>query len=149
MATLYEQLQKAKTMKPKNIERDLYRFIRSIKEQILDMNREQIEIDSQDIHGKAIGFYSYATELISGGTKKQGDPFTGKDTGDFFDGFYLQEVSGVLRIGSSDPKTSLILSSDHWLSDDLFGLTDENLQELISTRLVPFLIENSRNKLDI
>lgn len=149
MATLHQQLQKAKAIKPKSLERDLFKFITRIRKEFLDKNKEQIEIDSHDIHGKAIGFYSYATEMISGGRKKQGDPFTGVDTGEWFKGFYMQEVAGVLRIGSTDPKTNEILNSDNWLSSDLFGLTDENLQELISTRLLPFFIENARNKLDI
>lgn len=149
MATLYQHLQKAKKLKPKTLERDLFKFITSIRKEFLDKNKEQIEVDSQDIHGKAIGFYSYATEMISGGKKKQGDPFTGVDTGDWFKGFYMQEVAGVLRIGSTDPKTNEILNSDNWLSSDLFGLTEENLKELISTRLLPFFIENARKKLDI
>lgn len=149
MATLYEQLQKSKKLKTENIKRDLSKFIRSIEKQIIDKNKEQIEIDSKDIHGKAIGYYSYATELITGGSKKQGDPFTGKDTGNWFDGFYMQEVSGVLSFGSTDPKTNDILSSEHWLSEDLFGLTDENLTEIIEEQILPFIIRNSRSILDI
>jgi len=149
MATLYEQLQKAKKLKPENIKRDLSKFIRSIEKQIIDKNKEQIEVDSKDIYGNAIGFYSYATELISGGAKKQGDPFTGKDTGDWFDGFYMQEVSGVIRLGSTDPKTNEILSSEHWLSDDLFGLSDENLSKIIEENILPFVLRNSRLILNI
>jgi len=145
MATLFEQLQKSKKLKPENIKRDLSKFIRSIEKQIIDKNKEQIEVDSKDIHGNAIGFYSYATELISGGAKKQGDPFTGKDTGNF----YMQEVSGVIRLGSTDPKTNEILSSEHWLSDDLFGLSDENLSKIIEENILPFVIRNSRLILNI
>lgn len=149
MATLYQQLQKSKKLKRENIKRDLSRFIRSIEKQIVDLNKEQIETDSKDIHGNAIGFYSYATDLISGGKKKQGDPFTGVDTGNWFKGFYMQEVSGVISLGSSDPKTHDILSSEHWLSDDLFGLTDENLVKVIEENILPFIIQNSRLILNI
>ncbi len=149
MATLYQQLQKSKKLKRENIKRDLSRFIRSIEKQIVDLNKEQIEVDSKDIHGNAIGFYSYATDLISGGKKKQGDPFTGVDTGNWFKGFYMQEVSGVISLGSSDPKTHDILSSEHWLSEDLFGLTDENLDKVIEENILPFVIQNSRLILNI
>lgn len=149
MATLYQQLQKSKKLKRENIKRDLSRFIRSIEKQIVDLNKEQIETDSKDIHGNAIGFYSYATDLISGGKKKQGDPFTGVDTGNWFKGFYMQEVSGVISLGSSDPKTHDILSSEHWLSEDLFGLTDENLDKVIEENILPFIIQNSRLILNI
>ena len=73
----------------------------------------------------------------------------GYETGDFFKGFYMQEVAGVLSFGSTDPKTSIILSSENWLSDELFGLSDENLKEVIEKRLLPFFIDNCRDILEI
>jgi hypothetical protein len=149
MATLQEQLTKAKSIQPDKLKNDLFKFIRSIEKEFLDKNKEQIEEDSKDIFGKPIGFYSYGSELVSGGKKKKGDPFTGFDTGDWFKGFQMQEVSGVLRFTSTDEKNQLILKSENWLSDELFGLSDENLKEVIETRLLPFFIENIRNKLDI
>jgi hypothetical protein len=149
MATLQEQLTKAKQIQPDRLKNDLFKFIKSIEKEFLDKNKEQIQEDSKDIFGKPIGFYSYGSELASGGKKKKGDPFTGFDTGDWFKGFNMQEVSGVLRFSSTDDKNQLILNSDNWLSDELFGLSDENLKEVIETRLLPFFIENIRNKLDI
>jgi hypothetical protein len=149
MATLQEQLTKAKSIQPDKLKNDLFKFIKSIEKEFLDKNKEQIQEDSKDIFGKPIGFYSYGSELASGGKKKKGDPFTGFDTGDWFKGFNMQEVSGVIRFGSTDEKNQLILNSDNWLSDELFGLSDENLKEVIETRLLPFFIENIRNKLDI
>jgi hypothetical protein len=116
---------------------------------LLDKNKDQILNQSKDIFGNPIGFYSYATEVISRGNKKRGEPFMGYETGDFFKGFYMQEVAGVLSFGSTDPKTSEILGSDNWLSDELFGLSDENLKEVIETRLLPFFIDLSRKQLDL
>ena len=149
MATLQEQLTKAKKLQPSRLQNDLFNFIKSIEKQLLDKNKDQIFNDSKDINGKPIGFYSYATEVISKGKKKKGEPFTGFDSGDFFKGFYMQEVSGVLRFGSSDSKTQTIINSENWLSDEIFGLSDENLKEVIEKRLLPFFIENSRNILEI
>jgi hypothetical protein len=149
MATLQEQLTKAKKIQPDKLKNDLFKFIKSIEKEFLDKNREQIQEDSKDIFGKPIGFYSYGSELASGGKKKKGDPFSGFDTGYWLKGFQMQEVSGVLRFTSTDEKNQLILKSDNWLSDELFGLSDENLKEVIETRLLPFFIENIRNKLDI
>lgn len=149
MATLQEQLAKSRKIQPKSLENDLFKFIKSIKKELLDKNKEQIREDSKDVFGKPIGFYSEATDLITGGKKKKGDPFTGFETGDFFKGFYMQEVSGVLRFGSTDPKTQIILNSNYWLSDELFGLSDEDLKEVIQKRLLPFFLQNIRNKLDI
>ncbi len=149
MATLQEQLRKAKKLEPNRLKDDLFKFIRSIKKELLDKNKNQIQENSKDIFGNPIGFYSYATEVITKGKKKRSEPFTGFDTGDFFKGFYMQEVSGVIRFGSSDSKTQTILNSNNWLSDELFGLSDDDLKEVIEFRLLPFFIENIRNKLDI
>ncbi|RUT68690.1 hypothetical protein D0817_20230 [Flavobacterium cupreum] len=116
------------------------------------MEKRRLSIDSKDIFGNPIGFYSEGTEIISGGKKKAGDPFTGIDTGDWFKGFFMQEVSGVLRFSSKDPKNAAILSDgpdNTWLSDELFGLTDKELKEVITKRLLPFFINNARNILEI
>ncbi len=149
MATLQQQLQRAKKIQPERLKKDLYKFIRSIEKELIDLEKKRISEDSEDIFGKPIGFYSKATEELSDGKKKWGTPFTGIDTGDWFKGFYMQEVSGVLRFGSTDPKTNDILSSKHWLSDKLFGLPDKDLKEVIANRLLPFFIENSRNIIGI
>ncbi|GIZ08377.1 hypothetical protein [Flavobacterium sp. UMI-01] len=149
MANFNTQLAKAKQLKPEKISRDLFKFIRSIEKQILDKNREQIFEKSQDIHGQAIGFYSYATEQITKGRKKQGEPFDGKDSGDFFKQMYMQEVSGVIRFGSKSPHWVDIQKSKSWLSTDILGLTDENLKEIITNDLTPFVISNYRNILEL
>lgn len=144
MPTLAEKLQKAKKITPTRLKNDLFKYIRSIEKDILEREQNRISEESKDVNGNPLGFYSKATELITGGRKKAGDPFTGIDTGDWFKGFYMQEVSGVLRFGSKDPKTNDILKSDHWLSDEIFGLSDEDLKAVISEKLLPFFIDNAR-----
>ena len=149
MATLQDQLKKAKKIQPNRLHKDLFHFIKSIEKLLLEKNKAQLNEDSRDIFGKPIGFYSYATDVITGGRKAQGQPFDSFETGDFFKGFYMQEVSGVLRFGSTDSKTQTILNSQDWLSDELFGLSDENLKEVIAEKLLPFFIDNSRKILEI
>jgi len=149
MATLQEQLTKSKKLQPKRISDDLFKFIRSIEKEILDLNKSQIQEDSDDIFGNPIGFYSQATEIITKGRKKAGEPFSGVDTGDWFKGFKMQEVSGVLRFTSTDEKNQLILNNDNWLSNELFGLTDKNLKKVIAEKLLPFLLTQIRDTLDI
>lgn len=150
MATLADQLKKAKKLSESSLKNDLFRFIKTIEKDILDKEKERIFNKSKDIHGQALGFYSYASEVISKGEKKVGDPFTGKDTGDFFEGFYMQEVSGVLRFGSKSPHWADIQKSDGvWLSKDLFGLSDEDLKAIIEEKLLPFLLQNIRKRLDV
>lgn len=149
MANFQQQLKKAKNLQQNKLKDDLFKFIRSIEVEILEKNKSQLKDDSKDIFGKPIGFYSQATEVMTGGRKAKGQPFDAFETGDFLKGFYMQEVSGVLRFGSKDEKTQTILKSDNWLSDQLFGLSDKNLKEVIEKRLLPFFIDNARNKLGI
>lgn len=152
MATFQEQLTKSKKLQPKRLQSDLFKFIRSIEKDLLDLEKKRISEDSKDIFGNPIGFYSEATEILSGGKKQAGDPFTGFDTGDWFKGFYMQEVSGVLRFSSNDPKNAIILSDgpdNTWLSDELFGLSDKDLKKVITEKLLPFFIENARKILEI
>lgn len=149
MATLAEQLKKANNLTAKTVEKDLFTFIRSIENELLNKEKNRIFNESKDIFGDALGFYSKATEFITKGAKKAGEPFTGKDTGDFFEGFYMQEVAGVLRFGSKSPHFADILKSDSWLSHEILGLSDEDLKAVIDEHLLPFLLENAKNKLDL
>jgi uncharacterized protein (UPF0335 family) len=149
MANFNQQLVKAKTLNPDKVSKALFLFIKSIEKQILDKNKEQLYEDSQDIHGQAIGFYSYATEQITKGRKKKGEPFDAKDSGDLFKQMYMQEVSGVIRFGSKSPHLADILKSKSWLSKDILGLTDENLSVIIKTELTPFILTHYRNTLGI
>lgn len=149
MATLQEQLAKAKKLQPSRLQDDLFKFIKSIEKELIEIQKNRIFNESKDIHGNPLGYYSYATEVISKGRKKKGDPFTGFDTGDFFKGFYAFVENEEVNFFSKDKKTFTILRSDSWLSDELFGLSDNELKKVIAEKLLPFFIENSRNILDI
>lgn len=158
MATLAQILENSKKISEPKITRELFLFIRRIENEFLDRNKEQITNDSTDIFEKALGYYSEATEYITlnnallgkgGPIKMAGDPFTGKDTGDWLNGFYVQIVNNVIRFGSNDPKNGKILQGEHWLTTEFFGLTDKNLKEVISKLLLPFLLTQSRKTLDI
>lgn len=116
---------------------------------MVELNKKQINEDSQDIYGKAIGFYSKATDILTNGQKEWGTPFTGKDTGDWLDKFYVTVLDDVFFFGSTDPKTDDILSSPHWLSSSLFGLTDKNLKDVIDTKILPFVLKNNREKIGL
>lgn len=147
MDIIAQHFEKAKLINSELVSKALFDYIKSISKELIDLNKKQIYEDSSDIYGDAIGFYSKATEIISKGTKKAGEPFDGKDTGKWFDNFYMTVYNDVFYFGSTDPKTDDILSSDNWLSHDLFGLTDENLQLAIDTKFKPFIIEYYKKQL--
>jgi hypothetical protein len=148
MLTVFDaKLAAAKQLEPEMVSKALFDFIRSLSKYLIDLNKKQLHEDSQDIYGNAIGFYSQATEIITNGSKKAGEPFDAKDTGGFLDKFYMTVYNDVFYFGSTDPKTDDILDSPNWLSTDLFGLTDENLQAAIETKFKPFIINYYQTRL--
>jgi uncharacterized protein (UPF0335 family) len=149
MANFQDQLIKANRIDANTVSKELFDFIRSISKELVELNKRQINQDSQDIYGKAIGFYSRATEFLTLGQKKAGQPFTGEDTGEWLSRFYVTVLDNTFFFGSSDPKTDDILDSPNWLSSDLFGLTDENLQMVIDTNFLPFILNYYRTSLDL
>lgn len=149
MASFQDQLEKAKPLNENLVSKVLFDFIKSIEKELTELNRKQLNEKSKDIYGDAIGFYSYATEVITKGRKKQGEPFDAKDTGSFLEKLYAKVENNSIVFGSTDPKTSLILDSDNWLSSDLFGLTDKDLQNVIEDKLQPFILDHYRKTLGI
>lgn len=135
------------TINAEIVSRELFEFIKSIESEMTTLNRKQLNEQSQDIYGEAIGFYSKATEAITKGNKKAGEPFDAKDSGGFLEGLYAKIENNMVVFGSTDPKTQLILNSDDWLSHDLFGLSDENLQMLIDEKILPFILEYYQKQL--
>ena len=149
MANFQQQLEKSKSIIAEIVSDELFRFIKTVSAYMVELNKKQINEDSQDIYGKAIGFYSRATELITNGAKGAGEPFTGKDTGSFLDKFYVTVLDDIFYFGSTDPKTDDILDSPHWLSSSLFGLTDENLKDVIESKIQPFVLNYYRKELGL
>lgn len=149
MATFEMQLAKSRLLDENTVANELFAFIKSIEAELIDLNKKQISEKHEDIYGRAIGFYSKATEFISGGQKRAGQPFTGIDTGDWMRGWYMAQAGQTFYFGSTDPKTDDILDSPHWLSHDLFGLSEDTLWVVIHTKFKPFIISHYRKTLDL
>jgi len=158
MATLLKQLARAKQVNKNELIVDIVTVIRKLEKVFVDKNISQIYDDSSDIFGNALGFYSEATEYITtnrallgqdGEIKQAGEPYTGKDTGDWFKGFYMRVSGDTLFFGSDDPKTDEILKGEHWLSTQFFGLTDDNLKGVIEQSILPLFLSAIRVKLSI
>lgn len=158
MATLKQQLQKARILTSQNISDELFNFIKTIQEKFEDLNREQLFETSEDIFGNPIGYYSKATEYITtnnallgygGRIKREGDPYDMRDTGNFLKGLYIDVKRGEIVFKSKDAKTDLILSNKNLLSTSLFGLQEDNLRELINNDLLPFVLQHIRKTINV
>ncbi|AUC15412.1 hypothetical protein BTO06_09795 [Tenacibaculum sp. SZ-18] len=83
-----------------------------------------------------MGFYSKATELITNGRKKAGDPFDLLESGDFLDGLYAKVDRDNVFFDSRDSKRKEVLK--HLLSNNVFGLQDADKNKVVDTRLLPY-----------
>lgn len=61
-------------------------------EKAVDIQREQWENDGKDYKGRIIGLYKAYTEKVSGGGKREGTPYTLRDSGDFWQNTFLNAV---------------------------------------------------------
>lgn len=154
MASFQEALEKAKRLNPQRVRTDLFNFIRTLEAELAELNRIALNQRSQDVEGKPIGFYSEATEYITlnnallgkgNKIKKAGDPFDLDDTGVFLKSIFAKVNRDSILFGSTDPKLFEILKNT--LSNDLFGLQDADLQNVIENRIRPYIITYFKQKL--
>jgi hypothetical protein len=102
------------------------------------INRDTLFKKSQDIHGDSIGFYSRLTEEITGGRKREGHRFDLRESGTFLDSLYAKVQNDSILFDTTDPKKSEVLIN--LLSEDIFGLQDNDLNDLLEQKLAPFMV---------
>ena len=90
------------------------------------IKKDQLFDKGVDSNDKNIGFYSFVTEVISGGRKEQGDHYTLDDTGEFKQTMVVIVLSNALVIKADTEK----MEDQAWWRDEILGLTDENMQKL-------------------
>ena len=101
-----------------------------IKDLIVRLNtKEQLEKDKTDSLGAHLGTYSFATEQMSDGKKKQGQFIDLKDTGEFYASWKVKVFQRFISIDANPIKEKNNLFDDY--GEDVLGLTDDNLQILI------------------
>tara|TARA_R100000742_G_C4239346_1_gene59326 strand:+ start:72 stop:527 length:456 start_codon:yes stop_codon:yes gene_type:complete len=74
-----------------------------------------------------IGYYSPLTEILSGGRKKAGTPYTLFDTGAFYRSMFVSVLANEILITANDTK----MLDQEWYTKHILGLNEENLQKLI------------------
>ena len=138
MATFQQAQKRARRLTAQQMRDDFFKFLKSQGAFMVEMNQTNILIDSEDIFGNDLGFYSKGTDAITGGRKKEGDPFDLFETGEFLDGFFAEFANNEITFDTTDSKKEKVL--ENTLSDKIFGLQDENLKRLIDEKLRPYLI---------
>lgn len=137
MATFLTLQEKAKKLTPTKVKSDLFTFIKTLEEELIAYNVATLHQDSEDIDGKPIGFYSYATELITNGRKKAGEPFDLLESGKFLDNVFAKVENNSIFFDTKDNKKQEVVKN--LLSVNIFGLQDDDLNKIIETKLLPFM----------
>lgn len=96
--------------------------------EILDMQAEQHDEGVTNRGRQIQPDYSPFTVRIKEERGQPSDRVTLYDRGDFRAGFFVAKGKSAFSIGSSDDKAESI---ERKYGNEIFGLTDENLQELI------------------
>jgi len=95
-----------------------------LKKDLLDLIRiNQLREQGINEFEQIIGTYSFVTQLLSGGRKQAGDPFTLEDTGDFYRSMYVNVLNDSIIINADYEK----MQDQTWWSESILGLTEENL----------------------
>lgn len=95
-----------------------------LEKDILDLIRiSQLTQKGVDMHEDIIGFYSFLTDVLSGGRKQAGTPYTLEDTGEFYRSMYVMVLQDSILIDANYQK----MTDQNWWSIDILGLTDQNL----------------------
>jgi hypothetical protein len=115
----------------------------SIKRDIINeyIQKDQLTRQGVDEDGTILGYYKPLTELLSQGRKKAGTPYNLNDTGAFYRSMFVTALNDGLLI---DGDTNKMEGEKWWIdnnleADKILGLTDENLQKLITQIQVNYL----------
>ena len=116
---------------------------------IIDMNAEnQLFKKGVNALGVSISSYRPYSDKTVEIKKMKGQPFdrvTLRDTGDFHSAFFVRVSRENFSIDSTDWKTKKLVKKYGDQKGDIFGLTDENLTELITEYVAPEVLEIAKN----
>jgi len=121
----YLMMKRAKDLSQKLAWFDTFKFDTAFKNMILDKVRTQLE-HGKNSEGVIVGYYTWATEEITQGRKKQGDPYNFQDTGYFFESLYITYTPESMTVDGDGKKLDqdiIIYYSD---DGDLLGVSPEN-----------------------
>ena len=113
------------------------------KQFIIRLNQNRLELFGTDIDNNVIGYYSPATEIMSGGEKQAGKPYNLKDTGYFYDSFKIDVFSNYIVIDADGLKDNVDWSDP---SEKVLGLAEYQF-EILKLYIVPKLISLIKNEL--
>jgi len=105
-------------------------FDSATKNDVLNWIKEdQLRNKGVNKFGEVIGYYKFATEVISLGRKRAGEPYDLYDSGDFYRSMFVT-VTGESIVIDANSLSFSQMKTQRWYSDSILGLTDENFDKL-------------------
>ncbi len=123
----------------------LEKIIREKQGVIIDMNTTQLKEHGIDANGAALDEYTPFTISIKQSKGQVTSHTTLYDEGDFQGAFYIQFLSDGFKLWSSDGKTKKLGEKYGY---QIFGLTDDNLQEVRLSYILPEILNIIKLKLN-
>ncbi len=160
MGTILSLQQRARKITPQKVKSDLFKFIKSIEDEIFDLNVTQLD-NAEDSEGGVLinkdsrfsGVYSETTEEIAKLEnpllpKKAGELYNFGWFGDFLGNFEMTLFNDRVEIfstgeGSGEKKAFF----DGYKS--MYGLTPESVRIIIDRRVKPFILQYYRKQLGL
>ena len=122
-----ERLRKALLLS--EVEAWLLTFDNVTKKQIIEwIQKDQLTDKGVDKFGEVIGYYSFATDLITKGKKRFNTHYTLFDEGDFYRSMYVSVFQSEIVINANAQKDDDNLFDK--FGTGIIGLTDENFEKL-------------------
>lgn len=116
-------------------------FDAKTKETIIDLvQNKQLKDKGVDGNNQVLGYYSYATELITKGRKQQGEHYTLEDTGFFFDSMRVEVTDALLYVLGDGKKGNQNLYDK--FGDYITTLNEDSLnvvKEIIKDKYVQYI----------
>lgn len=116
-------------------------FDTKTKETIIDLiQNKQLKDEGVDGLNQVLGYYSYATELITKGRKQQGEHYTLEDTGFFFDSMRVEVTDALLYVSGDGKKGKENLYKKY--GDYITTLNEDSLnvvKEIIKDKYVQYI----------
>lgn len=116
-------------------------FDTKTKETIIDLiQNKQLKDKGVDGLNQVVGYYSYATELITKGRKQQGEHYTLQDTGYFFNTMRVEVTDALLYVSADGQKGKENLYKKY--GDYITTLNEDSLnvvKEIIKDKYVQYI----------
>ncbi|NQV77091.1 MAG: hypothetical protein HQ490_01900 [Lutibacter sp.] len=151
MATILQQINNLKKLKSSLVVEKVFQALKEAENKVIVYNRNQLS-KGQDVDGKEVGKYSEHTQTFATRDgiltdKPYNNPYNFNWTGEFLKGFEISVTNKDATIFStgigSGEKASFLLS------ENLFGLNEENLKKVIKEDILPFIQKYAKSVLQI